>query len=138
MVLKRQIFEFGFFYSNVEHSASSSLKFTQVNYILFTSYLKFTSKILNLLFVLKVDVSLIDWNLVIKHKFNLNSRLLISNFISWCNIISTHITPVFHSHGNQSIGLHQSSIAWFLYECIIGLIWVKLHYHVYNLLVMYH
>ena len=82
MVLKRQIFEFGFFYSNVEHSASSSLKFTQVNYILFTSYLKFTSEILNLLFVLKVDVSLIDWNLVIKHKFNLNSRLLISNFIS--------------------------------------------------------
>ena len=94
--VKETILECNFFCSNVEHSASISLKYTRVNNILFISYLKCTSKILNLLFVLKVDVAWIGWNLVIKHEFILTSRLLISNFLSWCNILSTHITPMFH------------------------------------------
>lgn len=99
MAVKGWILEFHF-YSNVRYTFSSSRKYTRVNYILFISHLKFTSQLLNLLFVLKIDVSLIDYNLIIKHElfyFNLSivdSQRLKRLFLSLSNIFSPYHTNV--------------------------------------------
>ena len=49
----------------------------------------------------------------------------------------TKIMPMLHSYRNQSIDLHCESIDGLLYECNVGLIWVKTVHEFWKLFCFY-